>query len=264
MYWDTDPILVDLGFASIKWYGLLFALGFVFGYLIIKRVYTAESKPIEDIDRLFLAMFVSTLIGARLGHCLFYDPVYYLSHPLEIIKFWKGGLASHGGAIGIFFGLYVFARSRESQPYLWLLDRIAIPTALAGCLIRLGNLFNSEIIGEPTNVPWAVIFARVDNLPRHPAQLYESLAYLAIFVILLLVYRRSRAATPHGRLVGLFLVFVFTARFFIEFVKVPQAAFGIDLILSVGQILSIPAIIAGIVLLIVSKSDPSEKPVPEE
>jgi len=264
MYWDTSPILIDFGFASIKWYGLLFALGFVFGYLIIKRVYEAELKPIEDVDRLFLVMFVSTLIGARLGHCLFYDPVYYLGHPLEIIKVWRGGLASHGGAIGIFIGLYVYSRSRESQPYLWLLDRIAIPTALAGSLIRLGNLFNSEIVGEPTSVAWAVTFARVDNLPRHPAQLYESFAYLAIFLILFLVYRRSRATTPQGRLVGLFLVLVFTARFVIEFVKVPQAAFGGDLILSVGQLLSIPAIIVGIVLLILSMSAPSEKEVQEE
>jgi prolipoprotein diacylglyceryl transferase len=169
MIWDADPIMLDLGFVSIRWYGFLFSLGFLAGYAQMKRIYIREMKPLEDFDRLLVIMLVSTIVGARLGHCLFYEPAYYLSHPLEILRIWRGGLASHGGAIGILIGLYIFTRMRPSQPYPWLLDRIAIPTALAGCFIRVGNFFNSEILGEPTEVPWAVTFARIDLVPRHPA-----------------------------------------------------------------------------------------------
>ena len=250
MIWDADPILLDLGFISIRWYGLLFSLAFIAGFVQIRRIYTEELKPLEDLDRLLMVMLISTVMGARLGHCLFYDPGFYFTHPIEIIKIWKGGLASHGGAIGIFLGLFLFSRSRPSQPYLWLLDRIAIPTALAGSLIRIGNLFNSEIIGKATTVPWAVTFARVDGVPRHPAQVYESIAYLITFAILAAVYRKYKAGTPSGMIVGLFLILVFSARFLIEFVKVRQAAFGAELFLSMGQLLSIPAILVGIGLFL--------------
>lgn len=248
--WNISPELLELGPFTVRWYGLFFALGFFFGYALIRRVFIREDKPQEDLDRLLLYVLAATVVGARLGHCLFYDPAYYLSHPVEILEVWKGGLASHGGAIGILVGLCLYARSRPTQPCMWLLDRIAVPTALAACFIRLGNLFNSEIIGEPTEVPWAFVFARVDNQPRHPAQLYESIAYALIFVVLLSVYRKFGASTPRGLLLGLFLVKVFSARFLIEFVKVRQAAYGGALPLSVGQLLSIPAIIIGIGLLI--------------
>jgi prolipoprotein diacylglyceryl transferase len=190
------------------------------------------------------------VIGARLGHCLFYEPAYYLRRPLEILMIWRGGLASHGGAVGIFLALYGYSRRRPDQPYLWLLDRMAIPTALGGSFIRLGNLFNSEILGISTDVPWAFVFARIDDLPRHPAQLYESLAYLLIFGVLFAVYRKRGSHTPRGLLLGLFLVLVFGARFVIECVKVRQAAFGEALPLSMGQLLSIPAILVGVVLLV--------------
>jgi prolipoprotein diacylglyceryl transferase len=211
------------------------------------------------VDNLLLVMMVSTIVGARLGHFLFYDPAFYLSHPFEILKVWKGGLASHGGLLGILIGLWIYSRKRPSQPYLWLLDRIAVPTALAGSFIRIGNFFNSEIIGEPTSLPWAIVFDRVDPFPRHPAQLYESVCYLVIFGILWRVYWRRRQETPRGLLLGLFLVLVFSARFLIEFVKVHQAAYGMGFPLSVGQLLSIPAVVAGVLLLIrAARADPRE------
>ncbi|QXD15459.1 prolipoprotein diacylglyceryl transferase [Rhodocaloribacter litoris] len=247
--WDVSPVLFSLGPFSVRWYGLLFALGFVLGYFFMRSVYRREGRPEADLDRLLLYLLAGTVVGARLGHVLFYDPAYYFSHPLEIPQVWKGGLASHGGALGILIAVYLYHRRTPDQPYLWLLDRIAVPTALAGAFIRLGNLFNSEILGVETDVPWAVVFARVDAVPRHPAQLYESLAYLLVFGLLRHTYRRFGNRTPRGLLLGLFFVLVFTARFFIEFVKVRQAAFGEALPLSMGQLLSLPAVAAGGVLL---------------
>ncbi len=249
IHWDVSPELLRLGPFALRWYGLCFVLGFLLGYFIVRWIFQREHKPERDLDRLLFYMLAGTIIGARLGHCLFYEPAFYLRHPLEILMIWKGGLASHGGAIGILISLYLYSRSRPEQPYLWLLDRIAIPTALGGCFIRLGNLFNSEILGTPTDVPWAFVFARIDDVPRHPAQLSESIVYLLIFAVLLAVYRKLGERTPRGLLTGLFLALVFGARFPIEFVKVRQAAFGEGLPLSMGQLLSIPMILAGLVLL---------------
>ena len=249
IHWDVSPELLRLGPFALRWYGVCFALSFMLGYFIVRGIFRREHKPERDLDRLLFYMLAGTIVGARLGHCLFYEPAYYLSHPLEILMFWKGGLASHGGAIGIFTALFLYSRSRLEQPYLWLLDRIAVPTALGGCFIRLGNLFNSEILGTPTDVPWAFVFARIDDVPRHPAQLYESIAYLLIFIVLMVVYRKGGEKTPCGLLTGLFLALVFGARFLIEFVKVRQAAFGEALPLSMGQLLSIPVIVIGLILL---------------
>jgi prolipoprotein diacylglyceryl transferase len=251
--WNVDPVLFSLGPITIKWYGLLFASAFLVGTSIMTRVYRRELKPEEDIGTLLAYMMLATVVGARLGHCLFYDPEFYFSHPLEILKVWKGGLASHGGAIGITIGLWLYSRKRQSQPFLWLLDRITIPAALGGSLIRIGNLFNSEIVGDPTSVPWAITFQRLDSIPRHPAQLYEALAYIAIFAWLSVIYRRSGASLKNGRLIGLFLISVFSARFVLEFVKTQQAAYTISLGLSVGQLLSIPAIGLGLWLWLHSK-----------
>jgi prolipoprotein diacylglyceryl transferase len=220
----------------------------------MREVFRSEGKSEEDLNSLVNYMVLGTLIGARLGHCLFYDPGFYLSNPLEIVKFWHGtsfgisGLSSHGGALGIFSALYIYTRKREI-PYIWILDRIVIPTALGGLFIRLGNLFNSEIVGIPTEVPWAFVFTRIDNLPRHPAQLYESLGYGLIFVMLYTLYRRLRRESPDGLLLGLFTLFAFAYRFFIEFVKERQANYGQDLPLSVGQLLSVPLVILGIFLV---------------
>ncbi len=249
--WDTSPELINLGPITIRWYGLLFALGFFLGYLILQVIYRRENKPEDDLGALLLYILLGAIIGARLGHCLFYEPGYYLARPGEIALVWRGGLASHGAAIGILIALGLYTRTRPQQPYLWLLDRMAISIALAGTLIRIGNFFNSEIIGTPSGLPWAIVFtrARLTPLqPRHPAMLYEAAAYLAIFVLLLLLYRKQDGQVPPGELIGLFLISVFTARFLIEYVKLPQASYRLPLPLSVGQLLSIPAVIAGIIL----------------
>jgi prolipoprotein diacylglyceryl transferase len=249
IYWDVSPVLLEIGPFMLRWYGLLFGLAFVLGYYLVRWMYRQEGKPERDLDRLLVYMVVGTVVGARLGHVLFYDPGYYFNHPIEILMIWQGGLASHGGALGILTALYLYARPRPDQSYLWLLDRMVVPTALSGFFIRLGNLFNSEILGTPTDLPWAFVFGRIDAVPRHPAQLYEALGYGLIFVALLAVYRRYRGRTPRGLLLGLFLVGVFSYRFLVEFVKMPQAVFGETLPLSMGQLLSIPLILAGLVLL---------------
>lgn len=254
--WGVGPDIFSLGPITIRWYGLLFATAFFLGFLYMRYVFVRENRPVASLDSLLMYMMISTVVGARLGHCLFYDPGYYLSNPIEIIKVWRGGLASHGGAIGILIGMYMYAKKQANQPYLWLLDRVVVPIALAGSLIRLGNLFNSEILGVPTEKPWAIVFTRVDDLPRHPAQLYESVSYLFIFLFLNLVYRKLGEKTPRGLLLGLFLVLVFSARFLIEFVKVRQAAFGEALPLSIGQLLSIPAVLAGLFFLIRARKQP--------
>lgn len=249
IYWDVSPVIVRLGPLAIRWYGLLFALGFLLGFYFMRGVFRRERRPESDLDVLLLYLIGGTVIGARLGHVLFYQPGYYLTHPIDILKVWEGGLASHGGLIGVLAALYLYTRSRPGQPFLWLIDRLAAPVALTGAFIRLGNLFNAEILGVPAEVPWAFVFARVDLVPRHPAQLYEALAYLLIFAGLAALYRRYGAHTPPGLLSGLFFVAVFSARFMIEFVKVPQAGFAADLPLRMGQLLSLPVILVGLVLL---------------
>ena len=249
LYWNTSPIIFSVGPVALRWYGALFAAGFLAGLVIMRWMYRRDGRPMADVDTLFNWVAVGTIVGARLGHCLLYDPAYYLSHPLDILKIWQGGLASHGAMIGIITAVYLFSRKRPDQPFCWVMDRLAVPTILAGSMIRLGNLFNSEIIGKPTDVPWAVIFARVDPLPRHPAQFYESVAYAIIFVILLWLYRRYGNRLANGRLFGAFLVMVFGFRFLVEITKTRQAAFGHGFPLSMGQILSIPVVMVGIWLL---------------
>jgi prolipoprotein diacylglyceryl transferase len=248
-YWNVQPEIFQLGPLAVRWYGVLLALLFAVGYLLGRWMFQTEHKNAQNLDTLLVYLIAGTIIGARLGHCLFYDPIYYWHHPLEMVEVWKGGLASHGGALGVLIALLLYSRRHPDQPYLWLLDRVVVATALGGALIRLGNLFNSEIVGNPTTVPWAFVFARNDAVPRHPAQLYEAAAYLVVFVCLLLMYRRLRAKTPQGLLVGVFLVTVFAARFLIEFVKERQASYEQNLPLSVGQWLSIPFLIAGVVLI---------------
>ncbi len=248
--WDVNPEIFRIGFFALRWYSLLFMLSFLVGLYIFNWIYKKEKKPIADLDSLLIYMLFGTVIGARLGHCLFYDPAYYLSHPIKILKVWEGGLASHGAAIGILIALWLYARKKPDQPFLWLVDRIVIVVALAGSFIRLGNLFNSEIIGAPIHLPWAFIFVRVDNIPRHPSQIYESLAYLIIFLVLFFMYKKKGAELPRGKLFGWFLILVFGFRFFVEFVKAPQEAFEQTLPLDMGQILSIPLVLFGIYILL--------------
>ena len=271
--WGPSPEIFELGPLSIRWYGLLFALGFLTGQYILIRIFRAEGKPEQDVETLTLYMVIATILGARLGHCLFYDPVYYLSNPLEILRIWKGGLASHGAAFGILFSLYLYVNydikakyffglipysfsskkvKRKGQSYLWIVDRIVIVVALAGCFIRFGNLMNSEIVGMPSDLPWGFIFLenpKYGDVPRHPAQLYESISCLIIFFILLAIWNKKKVKTPEGLLLGLFLILIFGLRFFYEFLKEVQEDFESDLPIKMGQILSIPLVLAGIYLL---------------
>jgi phosphatidylglycerol:prolipoprotein diacylglycerol transferase len=248
--WSVSPEIFHLGPVSVRWYGLLFAMAFVAGYAIFTWVFKKEGKPKEDLEQLAVYMIFGTVIGARLGHCLFYNPEFYLLHPIEILKVWEGGLASHGAAIGILIALYLFSKKKKGYTMLWTLDRIVIVVALGGSFIRLGNLFNSEIIGKPADVPWAFIFTSVDNVPRHPTQIYESLAYLIVFLILIFIYTKGIEKNKRGLLFGLFLVLVFTFRFFVEFLKEDQSAFEAGMVLNMGQLLSIPFVIAGLYFII--------------
>jgi len=249
--WDVSPEIFSLGPIPIRWYSLAWLLAFAIGFHLVRWMYRREGKPEADLETVLLYMILGAIIGARLGHCLFYRPDYYLAHPLEIVAFWKGfrGLASHGGAAGILVSLYIFSRRHPNQPYLWLVDRVVGPTALGGFFIRMGNLMNSEILGLPSDVPWAMIFVREDPLPRHPGQLYEALSYLLISFFLLFLWRSKGPKLPRGLLTGLFFITVFSARFLIEFVKERNSAIEVGLPLSMGQILSIPIVVAGFVVI---------------
>ncbi len=247
--WNVNPEIFRIGSFAIRWYGVLFATGFVFGYFIMGKIFKKEGIPINVLDTLTTYMVIGTVVGARLGHCLFYEPGYYLSHPLKILEIWEGGLASHGAAVGILIALYLFSR-KTKKPYLWILDRVVIVVALAGFFIRTGNLMNSEIYGIQTNLPWGFIFERWnETVPKHPTQIYEGLSYLIIFFILYRIYLKKNVNLKHGYIFGLFLILLFSVRFLIEFIKEPQVNFEKSMILNMGQLLSIPFIIAGILFL---------------
>lgn len=254
--WDVDPEIFRIGIFALRWYSLLFMLSFVVGLIIFNWIYKQEKKNVADIDQFLIYMLLGTVIGARLGHCFFYDPVYYFSNPLLILKVWEGGLASHGAAIGILIAIYLYSRKKKDQPYLWILDRVVIAVALAGSFIRLGNLFNSEICGKETDLPWSFLFVRARHLyeyvggrlapvPRHPTQVYEALAYLIIFILLFFIYKKYKANVKQGLLFGLFLVLVFGFRFFVEFSKILQESFSTTIQLNMGQLLSIPLVLTG-------------------
>lgn len=352
--WNVNPEIFSIGSFSIRWYGLLFASGFLIGQFIMGRIFKIENKPEKDLEKLMIFMVIATVVGARLGHCLFYEPEKYLSNPIEILKVWEGGLASHGAAIGILLGLYLYARNRAGQSFLWVVDRIVIVVALGGALIRMGNLMNSEIIGKPADVPFAFVFAnsldetldehfnkkynylegvsrdfvdksdtvindityapinitlRFDKskveqnyaytfaedslsrflnfgyeiskhyatlsngklptkasqdggyteatamayaIPRHPAQLYESLSMFLLFGLLMLLYFRLKEKTPEGLFLGIFLTVVFSLRFLYEFLKENQVDWEDGNYFNQGQLLSIPAIIAGLLVLVLA------------
>ena len=245
-YWDVSPLLISFGNFSIAWYGLLFASGFFFGYQVMRWVYAREGKSLQSLETIFIYMVLGAVIGGRLGHCLFYDPAFYLSNPLEILKIWQGGLASHGGTVGMLIAVCVYTKKTADIGLFWLLDRITLPVVLGTITIRLGNFFNSEIIGIPTNVPWAVIFARVDPIPRHPAQLYEAIVYLLLLITLFLIYKKQGENVKPGLMIGLLMIVIFGSRFFIEFVKVPQEAYEPLLGLNMGQWLSFPFVALGL------------------
>ncbi|GJM28697.1 MAG: hypothetical protein DHS20C17_13320 [Cyclobacteriaceae bacterium] len=345
--WDPNKEIFRLPFNDhpIVWYGLLFAMGFIIGQQIMFYIFKSENKPRQDVETLTLYMVIATVVGARLGHCLFYDPGYYLSNPLDILKVWEGGLASHGAAAGILTGIYLYSKKKSGQSYLWVVDRVVIIVALAGSFIRFGNFINSEIVGLPTESSNGVVFTRaleeaiesdqyitnaeaskprnqedttgmnapvsliiefdpavdeeqangymnqrlpnilssvssraishiiysatdpldyslipkpgqglaakvmIEGIPRHPAQLYESISSFLLFALLLYIWSRKKAGTPEGLLFSIFLIILFGLRFFYEFFKENQETFEDELPLNMGQWLSIPLIIAGVILI---------------
>lgn len=345
IFWNVSPEMFTSGNFSIRWYGALFAVSFLLGYYVLSRIFSKEGLAPKLVDKLTIYVFLGTIIGLRLGHCLFYEPSYYLAHPLEILKVWKGGLASHGAAIGILIALFLFARKTKKN-YLWLLDRIVIIVILVGTFIRVGNLMNSEIIGAPTSSKHAFLFVnafdrslthsepelihytklkqtgedtvvdgvtltklnaeigfeakKIDNksitaflneqvfpavktdedlrenfkllqqpdvsfkknpktliaafeiyaIPRHPSQIYESASYFIMFLIMLWLYRKKRATMPNGYLFSIFLIMLWSFRFIIEYFKEAQVPFEHSLPLFMGQLLSIPFIILGVVMLV--------------
>ncbi len=261
IYWNVQPELFQLWFLQPRWYGLFFAIGFMLAYMLLNKVFRREGVSEEETYRVFLYVFVGTLVGARLGHVLFYDPAQYFSHPLEIFKVWHGGLASHGGTIGIVISLWLYARNTKGVKFLWIADRVSLVCLATAASVRVGNLFNSEIIGKATDLPWAFVFERIDNVPRHPAQLYEALSYIVILGLLWLLYNKAGISIALGKITGALFVLVFSARFLIEFVKEVQEPFEQGLPLDMGQILSIPFVLTGIWLWFRAKESPKHKVV---
>lgn len=264
--WDVHPTLFTIGPVEVRYYGLMWALGFIISAYIISNIMKREGYPEKTFDSFFWYALLSTVIGSRLGHCLFYAPGYYLTHPIEILYIHQGGMASHGAAVGLLVGLWLFSR-KNKIPYIWSLDRIGILVAISGALVRIGNFMNSEIFGRPTSLPWGVEFVLSNEwntlykgLPCHPTQLYEALAYLIIFeVFLWLYYRKNLAQRRPGAMFGIFLIALFGIRFLIEFIKNPQEDFEVGMILNMGQLLSIPFIVAGCVLLYRAYRAPEKK-----
>lgn len=260
IYWQPSEIAFQVGSLAVRWYGLCWLTGLVLGFFLMKWLYRQHRYSDQQFEPLFLYVFIGVLIGGRLGHCLFYEPDYFLSSPTHMVEMvlpihflegggWRftgyAGLASHGGVIGMLVGLYLYLRRTKMRPWV-VLDFMGVCSCITATFIRLGNLMNSEIIGNITDVPWAFIFARVDQAPRHPGQLYEALAYFCFFWIILAVYRYKRNKVGTGFFFGLCLTLVFVFRFAIEYTKEVQESFESALPIDMGQILSIPFIIIGI------------------
>ncbi len=249
--WNVDPILLNLGPLAIRWYGLMFAIGFLAGYMIVARMFRHEGAPEKWLGTLLMYLVICTVVGARLGHVFFYDWEYYSTHTSEIFKIWEGGLASHGGAIANFIGLCIFSWCVAKKNPSWTIDKIVAPVALTAGLIRLGNLFNSEIYGVPTDMPWGFIFVRDgQTLPAHPTQIYEALCYFALFGLLMWMYWHRNAEERPWLMTGIFFIWTFGTRFFIEYLKNPQELWEAEMSLNMGQQLSIPFIAAGLAMTV--------------
>lgn len=273
IHWNADPVILSLGSLEIRWYSLLFISGFILGWFIFKWFFKREGISEKLLDPLLYTLLIGTIVGARLGHCLFYDPAYYLGSWngfLEIFMPWKGGLASHGGTLFLFFAMIWFARRygrKNDFDFLWLLDHLAIAVSFAAMFIRLGNLFNSEIYGHVTDLPWGFVFERRGEVePKHPTQLYEALSYAILGLVLLFLYVRKTKWLYRGSYIGIFFIVLFGMRFLIEFVKENQVDFEAGMALNMGQLLSIPFILLGIAILIYSykKKLPVEAVHPEK
>ena len=265
--WTADPAIFSIFSREIRWYGLFFAIGFLIGYQIEDKIFKHDKAPEGWVDKIFIYTIIATVIGARLGHCLFYGWDYYSQHPIEILKIWEGGLASHGGAIGIIIAILIYSKKVTHKNPLWAFDRLVIPTALVGALIRMGNLMNHEIYGHPTHLPWGFRFIEnitawrqgmepIFSAPSHPTQIYEALCYFIIFLLLMYMYWKKNAGQRQGLIFGVFLVGVFFSRFCIEFLKNNQEEFEENMIMNMGQLLSIPFVIFGIYLIIRSLKHP--------
>ncbi|EMY81905.1 prolipoprotein diacylglyceryl transferase [Psychroflexus gondwanensis ACAM 44] len=262
--WNVDPVIFWITDTfPLKYYGLFFMTGLLLAHYIIKRIYIKENIPIANLEKLFIYIVVGTLLGARLGHCLFYDPSYYFQNPVEILLPIKKigdsyqfigfqGLASHGGAIGVLIAIALYCQKYKTK-FLWVLDRVTIVAPIAAAFIRFGNFMNSEIYGKPTNGNWGVVFQRDDMIPRHPTQLYEAFSYLLIFGILFFIYKNRAKEKANGLIFGVFLVLLFLTRFLIEFFKENQVGFESQMLINMGQVLSIPFIIIGLILIITRK-----------
>ena len=255
--WNVDPVIFHLGSIELRWYSVLFVSGFILGWYIMRSFFRREKISESLLDPMLYMLLICTIVGARLGHCLFYQPDYYLGSWQgfwEIFMPWKGGLASHGGTIALLLGIWWYANKygkKNDFDYVWVLDHLVIPVAFAACFIRLGNLFNSEIYGGPTPLPWGFIFQRNgETVPCHPTQLYEGGTYLLLGIVLMWLYWKKLDKLYRGTFVGLFLIVCFGSRFLIEFVKNPQVEFEQDMVLNMGQLLSIPFVLLGIGFLV--------------
>ncbi|OQX96544.1 MAG: prolipoprotein diacylglyceryl transferase [Bacteroidetes bacterium 4572_128] len=263
--WEVSPEIFSIGSFGVRWYSLFFATGIFLSYLFMSKIYKKEGLNLELLDKLSVYVVLGIILGARLGHCLFYETSYYLNHPLEIFLPWRGsifgddfnftgfrGLASHGAVIGILTSLFLYTRKYKID-YLWILDRLVIVSALSGAFVRLGNLMNSEIVGKKTDFIFAFIFKRIDEIPRHPAQVYESICYFIIFIGLYFYFKKYYKNFSKGNIFSFFLIFVFLTRFILEFFKENQEVFEESLFINMGQILSIPFILIGISIFIRNK-----------
>lgn len=254
--WNIDPVILKIGPLAIRWYSLLFVAGFPLGYWLFTKFYKDEGLSEKLLEPLLYALLIGTIVGARVGHCVFYEPSYFLTkeHWFEILQPWKGGLASHGGAIGVLLAIWWYCSrygKKNGFGMLWLLDRLVIAVAFAGCFIRLGNLFNSEIYGCATDLPWGFIFERRgETVPKHPTQIYESLTYLLLGFLLLWMYRKKLDKIYRGMLLGTFFTICFGMRFLIEYIKQANIYFDNFFGLNMGQVLSIPFIAVGIFFII--------------
>lgn len=259
--WTFKPEIFTIGSWEVRWYGLLYAFAFYFGLVLVTKMFKQEKVKDTWADILFMYVIAAVVVGARLGHVFFYAWDYYSQNPWDILKIWEGGLASHGGAIGIIIAIWIYSKYVTKRSPLWTLDRLVIPVAFAGLLIRTGNLCNHEIYGFPTDLPWGIRFVTnirqwqqgadpIFTLPSHPTQMYEGLLYLACFIFLYTLYQKSKTAkNREGLILGIFFVWIFLSRFIIEFIKEDQEAFEASMTLNMGQLLSIPFILAGIVLI---------------
>lgn len=264
IYWNADPTLFTLGPVSIRWYGLMFAVGFTVGYMIVSKMFRHEGAPEKWLGSLLAYVVVATLIGSRLGHVFFYEWDYYSQHPGEILMIWHGGLASHGGTIANIIALFLWSWIVSKKPASWVFDKIVVAVALVGGLIRLGNLFNSEIYGGPTDMPWGFVFVRNgDTVPTHPTQIYEALCYFLLFGLLMWMYWKKNAEERPWLITGVFFIGIFLPRFLIEYVKNVQVESEYSMIaqygMNMGQVLSIPFILLGVFLVIWAMTHPKVK-----